>query len=214
MSVRILIADDHILVREGLRTILEAQGDMHIVGEAGDGRNALKMAEALQPDVIFMDISMPELNGIEATRMILLRLPTTKIIILSMHHTNEYVIRAMQAGARAFLLKESAGPSAVNAVRAVMRGRQYFDAGIEVPPAKRSGSLGSTKTPLESLSRRERATLQLVVEGKSNASIAELFKVSTKSVETYRSRLMLKLGISNIPALVIFALQRGVISLP
>lgn len=214
MTVRILIADDHALVREGLRTILEAQGDMDIVGEAGDGREALKMAEALKPDVIFMDISMPELNGIEATRMILLRLPTVRIIMLSMHHTKEYVNRAMQAGARAFLLKESAGPGAVNAVRAVMRGRQYFDAGIEAPPVKRSYSPISPKTPLESLSRRERDTLQMVVEGNTNAVIAELFKVSTKSVETYRSRLMLKLDISNVPALVIFAIRHGVISLP
>jgi len=213
MPVRILIVDDHAVVREGLRTILQAQGDMEVVGEAMDGREALNKAEVLKPDVVFMDISMSTLNGIEATRMIHLRMPTVRVIILSMHHTNEYVIRAMQAGARAFLLKESASFSAVSAVHAVMRGRQYFDVGIEAPHNKRSG-LVSPKTPLESLSRRERDTLQLVVEGNTNAEIAEIFKVSTKSVETYRSRLVLKLGISNVPALVIFALQHGVISLP
>ena len=214
MSVRILIADDHAIVREGIRTILQAQDDMEVVGEAGDGREALNKAEVLKPDVILMDISMPALNGIEATRMILSRMPTVRVIILSMHHTNEYVIRAMQAGARAFLLKESAGFSVVRAVRAVMKGRKYFDEGIEVPHIKRSGSPVPPETPLSSLSRRERETLQLIVEGNTNAAIAEIFKISTKSVETYRSRLMLKLGISNVPALVIFALQHGVISLP
>ncbi len=215
MAVRILIADDHAVVRKGLRTILQAQDDMVVVGEARDGREALNKAEGLKPDVIFMDLSMPEISGIEATRMILKLLPAVRIIILSMHHTNEYVIRAMQAGARAYLLKESAGCSAVNAVRAVMRGRQYFDVDVEAPPAKqRSGSLVSPKTPLERLSRRERETLQLVVEGNTNAEISELFKVSIKSVETYRCRLMLKLDINNVPALVIFALQHGVISLP
>jgi DNA-binding NarL/FixJ family response regulator len=214
MTVRILIADDHAVVREGIRTILQAQGDMEVVGEAGDGREALSKAEVLRPDVVLMDISMPALNGIEATGMILLRMPKVRVIILSVHHTNEYVIRAIQAGARAFLLKESAGFSIVSAVRAVMRGRQYFDEGIEAPQIKRPGSSASQKTPLESLSRRERETLQLVVEGNTNAAIAELLNVTCKSVETYRSRLMLKLGMSNVPALVMFALQHGVISLP
>ncbi|MBC8017195.1 MAG: response regulator transcription factor, partial [Verrucomicrobia bacterium] len=156
-----------------------------------------------------------ELNGIDATRMILMRVPTVRVIILSMYHTNEYVIRAMRAGARAYLLKESAGCSAVNAVRAVMKGRQYFSEGIVAPNKKCSaGSPDYPQTPLGSLSRRERETLQLVVEGNTNATIAELFNVSIKSVETYRSRLMMKLDINNVPALVIFALQHGVISLP
>lgn len=214
MPIRILLADDHAVVREGLRTILEAQGDMNIVGEASDGREALNKAEVLRPDVIIMDISMPEFNGIDATRMILMSLPSTKVIILSMHHTTEYVSRAMQAGARAFILKESGGCSAVNAVRAVMGGRRYFSEDIKAPNLKRSGSPSHPQTPLESLSRRERETLQLVVEGNTNATVANIFHVSIKSVETYRSRLMIKLDISNVPSLVIFALQHGVISLP
>jgi DNA-binding NarL/FixJ family response regulator len=214
MSVKILLADDHAVVREGLRTILELQGDMEIVGEVSNGRDALDKAETLRPDVIIMDISMPEVNGIEATRMIRLRVPTVRVIILSMYHTKEYVCRAVQAGARAYLLKESAGCSAVSAVRAVMRGRQYFGEGIETQHMKSAGSVHNQKTPLDSLSRRERDTLQLVVEGNTNAAIAELFKVSQKSVETYRSRMMQKLDITNVPALVIFAIQHGVISIP
>lgn len=214
MPIRILLADDHAVVREGLRTILEAQGDMNVVGEAGNGREALDKAVSLRPDIILMDISMPELSGIDATRMILMQVPAAKIIVLSTHHTTEYVSRAMQAGARAFIHKESAGCSVVNAVRAVMKGRQYFSEGIVAPNIKRSGSPVHPQTPLGSLSRRERETLQLVVEGNTNATIAELFNVSQKSVETYRSRLMVKLDINNVPALVIFALQHGVISLP
>ncbi len=211
MSVTILIADDHAIVREGLRTILEAQSDMVVVGEAGDGCEAVEKAELFRPDIIMMDISMPELSGIDATRQILARMPATRIIMLSMYHTNEYVIRAMKAGARGYILKESAGCSAVNAVRAVMRGRQYYGEGIVAPNMKKTPF---PITPLDSLSRRERETLQLVVEGNTNATIADIFQVSIKSVETYRSRLMMKLEISNVPSLVIFALQHGVISLP
>lgn len=214
MPIRILIADDHTVVREGLRAILEAQTDIIIVGEARDGRDALTKAELLKPDLIFMDISMPDISGIEATRMVLKLLPTVRIIMLSMHHTNEYVSRAMQAGARAYLLKESAGFSAVNAVRAVMRGRQYFDEGVEAPSDKQSGKTVRATTPLSSLSKRERETLQLVVEGNTNATIAERLHVSPKTVETYRSRMMQKLNISNVPALVMFALRHGVISPP
>jgi DNA-binding NarL/FixJ family response regulator len=213
MPIRILIADDHSVVREGIRVILEAQCDINIVGEAVDGRDALKKAESLRPDVILMDISMPELSGIEATRLIHMRVPTARVIILSMHHTNEYVRRAMQAGAQAYLLKESIGCSAVDAVRAVMRGRLYFDEGIEAPQ-NRPDSHTLPQKLLNSLSRRERETLQLVVEGNTNAIIAGMFNVSTKSVESYRSRLMHKLDITDVPSLVIFALQNGVIVLP
>lgn len=210
MAVKILIADDHAIVRDGLRMILEALNDIVVVGEAGDGRDAVKKAEILKPDVVLMDISMPELNGIEATRMILERLPATRIIVLSMHHTHEHVFRACQAGAMAFLLKESAGSFVVKAVRAVMRGQRYFSEEIEVPDTTNSGSRSHIQSPIESLSLREREVLQLVVEGNTSARIAELLSLSPKSVETYRSRLMLKLGITNIPSLVKFALQHGI----
>lgn len=209
MPIRILIVDDHAIVRDGLKMILESLSDMDVVGEAKNGRDALERAEVLRPDVILMDISMPELSGIEATHMICKRLPSVRIIMLSMHHTNEHILRAMQAGAWAYILKESAGSCVVDAIRTVMRGKKYFGEGIEEPPKMHF----VLQNPLDILSRRERETLQLVVEGKTNAFIAEQFNISQKSVETYRSRMMLKLDISNVPALVVFALQHGIISL-
>lgn len=211
MPVRILIADDHAIIREGLKMILESLSDMDVVGEAGDGRDALEKAGTLRPDVIIMDIAMPELNGIEATRMILGRLPAVRVIILSMYHTNEHVFRAMQAGARAYLLKESAGFSVVNAVRAVMKGQQYFGDGVEAPTMRRCTDPSSIrKSPVDTLSPRELEVIQLVVEGKTSAEIAEILSLSPKSIETYRSRLMLKLGVNNIPSLVKFALLHGI----
>jgi len=211
MSVKILIADDHAVVREGLRMILEARGEMTVVGEALDGRDAIEKAEKLKPDVIIMDIAMPQMNGIEATRIICERLPEVKIIILSMHHTNEHIFRAIQAGARAYLLKESAGTGVAKAIQAVMKGENYFGAGVEAPPnvvpARRRKHPSS---PLESLSQREREVLQLVVEGKTSVEIADILSLSPKSVETYRSRLMLKLAVNNIPSLVKFALLHGI----
>jgi DNA-binding NarL/FixJ family response regulator len=213
MPVRILLVDDHSVVREGLRLILEAMGDMTVVGEARDGLDALEKADTLTPDVIIMDIAMPEMNGIEATRLICKRWPTVKVVILSMHHTNEHVYRAMQAGARSYLLKESAGAWVVKAVQAVMKGQLYFGAGVEAP-SNTSYSKNSTCTssPLESLSQREREVLQHVVEGKTSAEIADILCLSPKSVETYRSRLMLKLNINNIASLVKFALLHGITS--
>jgi DNA-binding NarL/FixJ family response regulator len=211
MSIRILIADDHAVVREGLRMILEAMADMTVVGEALDGRDAIEKAETLKPDVIIMDISMPEMNGIEATRIICERLPMVKIIILSMHHTNEHIFRAVQAGARAYLLKESAGASVATAIHTVMKDQYYFGAGVEAPPkVLRANSRTRPSSPLESLSQREREVLQLVVEGKTSVEVAEILSLSPKSVETYRSRLMLKLGVNNIPSLVKFALLHGI----
>ncbi|MBK5274820.1 MAG: response regulator transcription factor [Desulfuromonadales bacterium] len=211
MPVRILIADDHAVVREGLRMILESLEEMIVVGEALDGRDAIEKAVALKPDVIVMDIAMPEMNGIEATRMICERLPSVKIIILSMHHTNEHIFRAMQAGAHAYLLKESAGAWVVKAIHAVMKGQHYFGAGVEAP-SRLSYARNSHRcaSPLESLSQREREVLQFVAEGKTSAEIAEILSLSPKSVETYRSRLMLKLNVNNIPSLVKFALLHGI----
>lgn len=211
MTVRILIADDHAIVREGLRMILESTDNMTVVGEALDGRDAVEKAEQLKPDVIVMDIAMPEMNGIEATRLICKSLPATRVIILSMHHTNEHIFRAIQSGAKAYLLKESAGTWVAKAVHAVMKGHFYFGAGVEDPMKFSGVSAGMpAKSPLDSLSHREREVLQMVVEGKTSMEIAEILFLSPKSIETYRSRLMLKLDVNNIPSLVKFALLHGI----
>lgn len=211
MSLSILIADDHAVVLEGLKMILESQEGMTVVGTAANGRDAIAKAESLRPEIIIMDIAMPELNGIEATRVICERLPSVKVIILSMHHTLEHIFRAMRAGARGYLLKESAGAEIVKAVRMVMKVHSYFGRGVDIPPWKLTvENREIPKSPLDSLSRREREVLQFVVEGKTSAEIAIVLSLSPKSVETYRCRLMQKLGINNIPTLVKFALLHGI----
>ena len=211
MPVGILIADDHAVVRDGLKMILEINDDFHVVGTAVNGREAMAMVRELHPDVVLMDIAMPEMNGIEASRLICENHPDTRIIILSMYHTHEHVFRALRAGVRGYLLKESAGNEIVSAIRAVLKGQRYLGKSVELP-RELSGRepADSTKSPLESLSKRERQVLQHVVEGRTSAEIAATLSLSPKSVETYRSRLMLKLGIANIPALVKFALQHGI----
>lgn len=211
MKARILIADDHTVVRIGLQTILKAQADMSVVGTAVNGRDAIAKADALRPDVVLMDISMPDLNGIEATRLIYSRHPSVRVVILSMHHTTEFVFRAIRAGARGYLLKESVGGEVVKAVRTVMKGQNFFGKGVELPPKDiLHASPAPPKGPLGSLSTREREVLQLVVEGKTSVAIAEILSLSPKSVETYRSRLMKKLGVKNVPSLVMFAVEHGI----
>jgi len=206
--IKVLIADDHDVIREGLKMILEAQPDIQVVGCAVDGREAVEQAEHLLPDLILMDVSMPELNGIEAAHIISGRRPAVRIIFISMHHTSEHIHRALQAGGQGYLLKESAGHEIVEAVRDVIRGRNFFGSGVELPQA---GPAAGSKSPLDSLSGREREILQYVVEGKSSAEIANLLTLSPKSVDTYRSRLMIKLGVFNLPSLVRYALEHGII---
>jgi DNA-binding NarL/FixJ family response regulator len=211
MPVRIVIADDHALVRDGLRMNLEARGDFIVVGEASNGRDALALAQSLIPDLVVMDIAMPELNGIEATRLICELVPQVKVLMLSMYNSSEHSFRALRSGARGYILKESAGEEVVTAVSTIMRGRHYFGAGVVNPLENQSGGQQiPQKSPLESLSRRELEIFQLVVEGKSSSEIALQLCLSSKSIDTYRSRLMQKLGVSNIPSLVSFALQHGI----
>jgi DNA-binding NarL/FixJ family response regulator len=210
MPVRVLIADDHAVVRDGLKMIIEANDDLEVVGTAVNGHDAIAQALALRPDVVLMDIAMPELNGIEASRLLNEQAPAISVIILSMHHTREHLYRALRAGVRGYLLKESAGSEVVKAIRAVVRGQQYLGKGIDdLVDLDYARQMNSHKTPLESLSQREREVMQYVAEGKTSAEIAAILSLSPKSVETYRSRLMLKLGLANVPALVKFALQHG-----
>ena len=207
MTVRVLLADDHALLREGLRAILGANPGITVVADVGDGREALRYAEELKPDVLVMDVSMPGLNGIEAAELVRARCPQTQVVMLSMHSSAEYLFRAMRAGALGYVLKESAAMEVIAAVQAVHLGRRYLS------PALRE-TAGSTPAdaragPLEILSTRERQVLQLVVEGKSSAAIARIVHLSPKTVETYRSRLMKKLGVADVPSLVKFAIQHG-----
>ena len=209
MSINVYLVDDHRILRDGLHMLLELQKDIRVIGEAEDGRNAIEGILAAKPDVALMDITMPELNGIDATQTILLKLPQTRIIILSVHSDREHVYRAFQAGAKGYLLKESAGDEVVRAVRAVYNGRQYISQKLsEVLPPDYAHEL-QERSPIELLSVREREVLQLTVEGATSAAIAEKLSLSPKTVDTYRSRLMEKLGVQNLPELVRFAIKHG-----
>jgi DNA-binding NarL/FixJ family response regulator len=213
MSITVFLADDHRMVREGFRLLLETQSDIKVVGEVGNGREAVRQVIKLAPDIMLMDIAMPELNGIEATKQIIEARSTAKIIILSMYSTTQHIFQALKAGAKGYILKESAGDDIIKAVRAVHSGKTFLcDEITEMVVGdyieKREGTVSDD--PLSRLSTREREVLQLLVEGKSNTKIAELLFLSQKTVETYRSHLMQKLGISDLPGLVKFAIQQGI----
>jgi DNA-binding NarL/FixJ family response regulator len=206
MKPTVLLADDHGVIRFGLRALLEMAG-MEIVAEAAEGREALRLAQEHAPDVAIFDLAMPGLNGIEATGLLKARCPQTRVVILSMHPDSEHVHRALAAGASAYVLKGGATEEIVTAVRAVQAGRTYLSPALQAAAA--SGTPGAEKSPLESLSARERQVLQLVVEGHSSAAIAHIVHLSPKSIDTYRSRLMRKLGVADFASLVKFAVQHG-----
>jgi DNA-binding NarL/FixJ family response regulator len=210
VTIDVLLADDHAVMRDGLRLLLEAQPDLRVVGEAATGREAVRQVSMRAPDVVIMDIAMADLNGVEATRQIRARAPDTQVVVLSMYSTGEHVVRALQAGALGYVLKESASADVVDAVRAAYVGRQYLSPKIAAArgPARRAGV-----SPLQSLSQREREILQLTVEGRSSAQIASILTLSPKTVDTYRSRLMRKLGLHDLASLVKFAIQHGLTSL-
>lgn len=214
--IKVYLADDHAVVREGLRYLLEAQQDIEVVGDAGNGRDAVRQVKQLAPDVVVMDVAMPDLNGIDATALIVEDLPQTRVLILSMQGSVEHVYRALQAGAHGYILKESAGKVLVEAVRSVHSGGRYLSSGITetlVDDYLHQRSMAAEISPLERLSRREREVLQLVVEGRSSVEIGDMLSLSSKTIDTYRSRLMQKLEISDVPTLVKFAIQHGVTSL-
>ena len=208
--IRVLLVDDHPIVRDGLRVLLEAEGDISVVGGAGDGLEAIRKARELTPDVVIMDLAMPGLNGTDATAQLHDSCPGVEVLVLSMHSTTEHIFRAFQAGAQGYVLKESAGPEVVSAVRAVHAGKRYLSqkiVGTVVDDYLRTRQAAS---PLESLSRRERQILQFIAEGKSTAETASALFLSPKTVETYRSRMMHKLGVANFAGLVRFAIRHGV----
>jgi DNA-binding NarL/FixJ family response regulator len=213
MTISVFLADDHTIVRDGLRSLLEAQHDIQVVGDAADGRDAVRQVLELRPDIVVMDIVMPGLNGIDATRQICEGCPSAQVIMLSMYSTSEHIFRALRAGARGYLLKESAGKEVTEAIRVVYGRQRYLSAKITdavVDACLRQSEMAEATDPLARLSPREREILQLVVEGKSSAEIAGLLCLSPKTVDTYRSRLMEKLGIKDLPSLVKFAVQHGI----
>lgn len=216
MMIRVFIADDHAVLRDSLGYLLQAQPDLRVVGDAATGQEAVAQIKQLKPDVVLMDISMPGLNGIDATSQITQAVPETRVIILSMQGTREHIFRALQAGAQGYVLKDSAGKVVVEAVRAVYGGSRYFSDEIMttlVTDYMQQRQNDPAKSPVERLSEREREILQFVVDGKSSVEIGGILSLSPKTVETYRSRLMQKLGLKDLPSLVKFAVQHGLTSL-
>ena len=210
MRIRVLIADDHTLVADGLRALIATQPDMEAVGQAADGREAVRRAIELRPDVVVMDLTMPEMNGIDAARAIRAKLDATRIVMVSMHSSPEHVQRALEAGAMAYLVKRSASRELISAIRAVHAGRRFFGENVAESVIERFVGSDGPRDPLAALSTRERQVLQLLAESRSVAEIARSLSLSPKTVETYRTTLFDKLGIPALPALVRFAIQHGV----
>ena len=210
MLITVFLADDHRVLRDGLRILLETQADIEVVGEAENGKEAIDSIIKLKPNVAVMDITMPELNGIEAAQVIHENLPDIGIVILSIHSDLEHIFRALQAGANGYLLKESAGSEVISAVRAVYLGRRYLSPSIRDTMMEAYLQDRQLQSPLEMLSMREREVLQLTVEGHTSAAIAERMELSPKTIETYRSRLMGKIGIRDLTELVRFAIKHGI----
>lgn len=210
MTISVFLVDDHRVLRDGLRILLESQEDIEVIGEAEDGSRAIKDITSKKPDVVLMDISMPELNGIDAAQIIHEILPDTKIVILSIHSDLEHIFRALKAGAQGYLLKESAGSEVIAAVRSVYLMRRYLSPSIRDTVMEAYIQNRQVQSPLELLSKREREVLQLTVEGHSSAAIAEKLELSAKTIDTYRSRLMGKLDVHDLPELVRFAIKHGI----
>jgi DNA-binding NarL/FixJ family response regulator len=215
-SLRILLADDHLLVRAGIRSLLEGIEHACIVAETDNGREAVDLARALQPDLAVMDITMRGLNGIDATAQIRLESPATRVLILSMHSTEEFVTRAVKAGAHGYLVKDSAPEELKTAVQAVMRDEIYLSPRVSrhvVNSLLQGAQGGRRESPLDALTGRQREILQMIAEGKSTKEIAFVLDVSLKTVETHRKAVMQRLGIHDVAGLVVFAIRSGLIDI-
>ena len=208
-KIRVMLADDHAVVRQGFRLILAAQPDMEIVGEAGNGREAVELAEKLQPDVVVMDVAMPELNGIEATRRLARQSPRSRVLALSMHKDSVYVREILRAGARGYLLKDAIDRDLLAAVRAVASGEGYLSPGVS--EAVLTDYRRHVTDPLDLLSSREREVLQMIAEGKTNKEIASALNLSVYTVDAHRGRVMEKLNVHSMGELVRFAMRNGLI---
>ena len=215
MSLRILLADDHTIMRNGLRLLLERQSDFTVVGEASNGREAAELADLKTPDVIIMDVAMPMMNGIEATARITAASPKVAVIILSMHSDESYVLRALKAGARGYLLKDSAEGDLIAAVHAVAANKAFFSPAVSKVLAEdylRQMQQRGVEDSYDLLTARERELLQLVAEGRSTKDIATLLNLSPYTVETHRGNLMGKLNVHSVPELILYAVRKRIIT--
>jgi two-component system, NarL family, response regulator NreC len=214
MGLRILLADDHTLVRQGLRKMLEERTDWAVVAEAGDGREAVRLAEEHTPDVAVIDVAMPLLNGVETTRQIVKRAPTVRVLVLSMYADEAYVTQILKAGALGYLLKDSADVDLMKAVACIGRGESFFSpavARLMLDDYVKPKGDAEVRDRYETLSEREREVFQLVAEGKSNKEIAALLFVSLSTVETHRARIMEKLDVHSAAEVVLYAVRRGIV---
>ena len=214
-KLRILLADDHIVMRTGLRALVERQPNLEVVGESENGRETVELAASLGPDVVVMDVGMPVLNGIEATQMIVTQCPTIAVVILSMHADESYVMRALKAGARGYLLKDSAAADLIGAIQAISQGKSFFSPKVSrvlaedyVRVLKQKGAVDT----YDLLTSREREILQLLAEGKANKEVATALNISPYTVETHRGHILQKLNLHNSAELVLYAVRKGIIS--
>jgi DNA-binding NarL/FixJ family response regulator len=214
-TVRIALADDHALVREGLRKIIEEQPGWEVVGEAADGRQAVSQALELKPDIVIVDLAMPQLSGVDAIQQIVRRLPSTRVLVLSMHADEVYVTRALKAGAHGYLLKDSAGTDLLRAVGALSQNKSFFSPAVSKimldDYVRQLAERGITDR-YDTLSEREREVFQLIAEGRVNKEIAEILGLSPSTVETHRSRIMEKLDVHSAVEIVLYAVRKGIIS--
>ncbi len=215
-KIKLLVADDHKIFRQGIKKLLEEESDLQVVGEASDGREAVKKATELKPDVILMDIAMANLNGLEATRQIKKHLPSAKVIMVTMHKNEEYVLQSFQAGASGFILKEGAVEELVSAIRSINSDKSFLSPSISktlIDAYMRKMETGKTETPFDLLTDREREVLQLIAEGYTNREVAKSLFISVKTVEAHRAHIMQKLNIHDIAKLVKYAIQKGLVDL-
>jgi DNA-binding NarL/FixJ family response regulator len=208
MSVRVLLVDDHQVMREGLRALLERE-QFHVVAEAADGRDAIQHAQASRPDVAVVDLGMPKLNGLDAAQEITRASPATKVVCLTMHSEDAYVLSALRAGVRGYVLKSQAGADLVQAIREVSRGMTYLSPAISRTVVE--AFLGKSEVPADRLTLREREVLQLVAEGKTTKQIAQALGISVKTADSHRTRIMRKLDIHDTASLVRYAIRLGLI---
>jgi DNA-binding NarL/FixJ family response regulator len=215
IPIKVVLADDHIVVRKGLCSLLNGEVDLRVIGEAGDGREALAAVQKLHPDVLVVDVSMPLLNGLEVTRQLNKLCPEVRVVVLTMHSTEEHVLQALRAGALGYVLKQAAPEELVLAIRAAFRGEPFLSPSVSARVIERcveqAGGEGETDR-YDRLTEREREVLQLVVEGRANREIAELLRLSVKTVENHKAHLREKLDIRTTAELVQYAIRKGLVS--